>query len=829
MFEASALYLDRTDGADAPPVAAPVSAYSPAPRWLEVLVDCPSLQEVLTYQVPPDLAVQPGDIVSVPLQKHQVGGLALRWAAALPPGLDSAQVRPLKAVVATGFLPSDYVHLLDRTARYYDTPLMGVLRAALPPGLLGRSQRRVRVQRAAIPEGAALPSGAAQQVLSFLLSRREDSCAWVTLKRAVKQAERGLAYLVDQGWAESYLEPPRYVRPQGQPVVSLVAEPPDREALTPRRRELLRLLRIWGGEMEQREFLQRSRTTPGTLKALAAAGYVVIEMREVLRLASGVAQAGEGPKTLNAAQAQALATLQAQAGFRCLLLHGVTGSGKTEVYLQAIAPCLARGDSALVLVPEIGLTPQLTDRFQARFGDRVRVYHSGLSAGERYDTWRQMLTGEPQVVIGTRSAVFAPLPRLGLIVLDEEHDASFKEAQRMPSYQARTVAQWRAQLADCPLLLGSATPALETWQAAHQEPGWHYLNLPQRVGDRPLPPVEVVDMRRELHQGNRSLFSQTLHQALAALPARGEQAILFVPRRGHSTFVSCRSCGAVLECPHCDVALTYHYTHSQLLRCHYCNHRQPQPHHCPHCGSPYLKHFGSGTQRVTQELSQHLPALRWLRFDSDTTQTKGAHRQLLDRFGRGEAEVLVGTQMLTKGLDLPRVTLVAILAADGLLHRADYRASERAYQTLTQVAGRAGRGDQPGRVILQTYSPDHPVVQAVSQRDYARFAQETLAQRQQSGYPPFCRLILLRFSGLEALSVEMAAQDVAIACRPLLPPGTQVLGPAPASILRIARRYHWQVLLKLPLEAPIPSLGSLRSLCPAAVRFSLDIDPLSVE
>ncbi len=815
-------------------VAAPTVPYHLAePRWLEVLVDCPGVQDVLTYAVPESLAVDLGDIVSVPLQQHLVSGIALRWMPTLPADLEAAQVRPLRAVVATGFLPAAYLHLLDRTARYYGTPLMAVVRSALPPGLLGRSRRRVRLHRAALPEGAEafLNDRPAQQVLHFLLSRREDDCSWRSLNQAVRQAQRGLRQLEARGWAEEYLEPPRYAQPKRQQAIVLAVEPPDDSDLTPRRRELLHLLKLWGGDMGLREFQQRSRTSAAPLKALAASGHVIIEEREVLRLVSGLAPESDRPKDLNPAQARALAAIQAQTGFGCLLLHGVTGSGKTEVYLQAIAPILARGQSALVLVPEIGLTPQLTDRFRARFGDRVCVYHSGLSEGERYDTWRQMLAGEPQVIVGTRSAVFAPLPQLGAIVLDEEHDHSFKQDQRPPCYHARTVATWRAELSDCPLILGSATPALESWQAAQADPGWQYLELPQRVGDRPPPPVEIIDMRQELRQGNRSVFSQTLQQALRQMQARGEQGILFVPRRGHSTFVACRSCGAVLECPHCDVSLAYHHerSHSQLLRCHYCNHRQPQPRHCPSCGSPYLKYFGSGTQRITQDLSQAFPELRWLRFDSDTTRAKDAHRTLLDRFARGEADVLVGTQMLTKGIDLPGVTLVAVLAADGLLHRADYRASERAFQTLTQVAGRSGRGAAGGRVLVQTYSPEHPVVQAVQQHDYAQFARATLAQRQQMNYPPACRLLLLRFSGLDAVSVEMAAQDVAIACQPLLPPGAQVLGPAPASILRVARRYRWQLLIKLPLDAPLPDLQPLRSLCPAAVRLLLDVEPLSVE
>jgi primosomal protein N' (replication factor Y) len=501
-------------------------------------------------------------------------------------------------------------------------------------------------------------------------------------------------------------------------------------------------------------------------------------------------------------------------------------------------------------VPEIGLTPQLTDRFRARFGNKVCVYHSALSDGERFDTWRQMLTGEPQVVIGTRSAIFAPLPKLGLIILDEEHDSSFKQDQPAPTYHARTVARWRAELENCPLVLGSATPSLETWvsvwesrgaeenllvqnpKSKIQNPKFHYLSLPERIQSRPMPPVEIVDMRRELQQGNRSIFSRSLQDALQQLQEYRQQGILFIHRRGHSTFVSCRSCGYVVECPNCDVSLSYHYTHegaTELLRCHYCNYTRTHPRSCPECSSPYLKFFGSGTQRIAQELTRQFPNLRLIRFDSDTTRTKGAHRTLLTRFANGEADLLVGTQMLTKGLDLAQVTLVGVIAADGLLNLADYRAAERAFQTLTQVAGRAGRGDDPGRVIIQTYSPQHPVIQAVQRHDYESFTQAELEQRAALNYPPYGHLILLRLSGQEAAEVEKVAEQLAHKLGEA-ESGYEILGPAPASIMRVARRYRWQILLKFPPDVAVelPDVTQLRTLFPKDISLTIDVDPLNM-
>ena len=365
-------------------------------------------------------------------------------------------------------------------------------------------------------------------------------------------------------------------------------------------------------------------------------------------------------------------------------------------------------------------------------------------------------------------------------------------------------------------------------------PNSYYLSLPKRTQSRSLPPVEIIDMRRELKLGNRSIFSRSLQDALAELKSSKKQGILFINRRGHSTFVSCRSCGHVLECPHCDVSLSYHYTNegaTKLLRCHYCNYSQSQPSQCPQCSSPYLKFFGSGTQKVTQELTKLFPFLRPLRFDSDTTKTKGAHRSLLTKFSQGKADLLVGTQMLTKGLDLAQITLVGVITADELLHLSDYRAAERAFQTLTQVAGRAGRGNDLGRVIIQTYSPEHPVIQSVSSHDYQGFIETELAEREVLSYPPYGRLILIKLSGTNKIEVQQTSQVLGDICRDKVGTDCEILGPAPASIMRIARRYRWHILLKFGPNAQviIPDINNLKKICPQSVNLSFDIDPLSID
>ncbi|MBF2067610.1 MAG: primosomal protein N' [Calothrix sp. C42_A2020_038] len=873
-------------------------------RWVEVLVDLPpelvfatkdGQQKLFLYRIPSDLHVKPGDILSVPFGTQVLGGIAIRLVNTPPSDIAPSKIKEVEDIVHQNFFQESYWKLMERVSQYYYTPLIQVIRAALPPGLLVKSQRRVRLTVAGVAVNTkknpvddiqllplfqksktfqirrfvskpyiallslylqniienelliftlclllfrssvySVHGETANRILQILQEQKDGDYSLVFLQKQIKGASRAVSELAKLGLVEKYIETSSSARPKLQKAVILTAYAIAGD-ITNRQREILEVLRRRGGEMWLSELLQVSGAASSTLKLLSDKGYIVIEEREVLRSDSdsaGVTLTGcteELAKTLTPAQAQALKTIRENQN-ATILLHGVTGSGKTEVYLQAIAPLLEEGKSALVLVPEIGLTPQLTDRFRARFGSKVHVYHSGLSSGERYDTWRQMLNKEPQVVIGTRSAIFAPLSNLGLIILDEEHDSSFKQDSPIPTYHARTIAQWRAELENCVLVLGSATPALETLIAS-QFGNTLYLSLPERVNSRPLPPVEIVDMRSELQQGNKSMFSYALQQALLELQDRKQQGILFIHRRGHSTFVSCRSCGYVMECPQCDVSLSYHQTEAgapQLLRCHYCNYVTPHSRSCPECGSPYFKFFGSGTQKVAQELAREFPELRVIRFDSDTTTNKGAHRYLLTQFINGEADILLGTQMLTKGLDLPQVTLVGIVAADGLLHLSDYRASERAFQTLTQVAGRAGRGEEPGRVILQTYTPEHPVIQAVREHDYKAFTDIELEQRQALNYPPFGRLILLRLSSVDAIQVANAAEIIAAFLRS--GEGYEILGPAPASIMRVANRYRWQIMLKFSTDAlpQLPNWDQIREMCPDSVSLTIDVDPLNI-
>jgi primosomal protein N' (replication factor Y) len=842
-------------------------------KWIEVLVDCPGVQGLYTYRLPVDLSVRSGDIVSVPFGAQTLGGIAIRQLEAPPEDLPGDRIKDIEDVISSGFFSSNYWQLLEKVANYYCTELITVIKVALPPGMLRKSQRRIRLRLDNIPYGAeTFCSPIARQVLQLLKTQKEGNYSTQYLQRQIRGANRGIKELTKRNWIEIYLEPFKNASPKLQKAVTLVVDnsPID---LTQKQTEVLEILRQNGGELWLSQLLQIAQVSSSVVNSLQTKGYVVIESRERLRLLKEKQTDRDSLKKLNQHQTEALEIINSLERYARVLLHGVTGSGKTEVYLQAIAPILQQGKSALVLVPEIGLTPQLTDRFRARFGDKICVYHSDLSDGERYDTWRQMLTGEPQVVIGTRSAIFAPLPKLGLIVLDEEHDSSFKQTQPSPTYHARTVAQWRAELENCPLVLGSATPSLESWLSCSKnrsggaegrrgggdedtegrgdnisqdvlfptsysllptsQPSALYISLPERIQSRPLPPVEIVDMKQELHQGNRSIFSQSLQEAIALMKNKGQQGILFVSRRGHSTFVSCRSCGYVIECPHCDVSLSYHYTHegaTELLRCHYCNYSSLQPKQCPECDSPYLKFFGSGTQRVELELNKLFPELRCIRYDSDTTSNKGSHRNLLERFARGEADLLVGTQMLTKGIDLDRVTLVGAIAADSLLYLSDYRAAERAFQTLTQVAGRAGRGDEPGRVIIQAYSTEHPVIQAVKNHNYIDFTETELQQREELNYPPYGRLVLIKLSGLNEVEVQQTAESMVNECGKFLNSECEILGPAPASIMRVSDRYRWQILLKFASGEinNLANLQNLKLLCPPSISMAIDVDPIDM-
>ena len=581
------------------------------------------------------------------------------------------------------------------------------------------------------------------------------------------------------------------------------------QARAPKRAQVLAaLLESESDETPVEALRQKLGECRQPLMALCKMGFARIEEREALRSPYGAMErlAGQDP-TLTAQQEQVLSALlpAVEAGKGAFLLYGVTGSGKTEVFIRAVRRCAQLGRTAIVLVPEIALTPQMVMWFRSRFGEDAAVLHSRLSPGERYDEWRRIRRGDVRVVIGARSAIFAPLEHVGLIIIDEEHEQSYI-ADSTPRYDAREVARWRCEDEGAALLLASATPSMRSFAMAGRG-DLTLLEMPRRVANRPMPQVYVVDMREELRAGNRSVFSGALLTGLTRCLDEGHQAILFVNRRGYSTFVSCRSCGYTVTCSQCDVSMTYHSAEN-VLRCHYCGQEMPVPRTCPECGSPYIKYFGVGTQRVEEEVRKFFPDVPVLRMDNDTTRTKDAHAQLLARFRSGEARVLVGTQMIAKGLDFPEVTMVGIIAADAMLKLPDYRSAERTFQLLTQVAGRAGRAEHPGEVFLQTYDPENYAIEAASRQDYRAFYEEEMMRRRRALYPPYTLLARLLYEADRAEDAQAAAEaamrqmEAFFERRTYLKKYVISLRVMACPVKMIRGKSRWQVTLKI-VDQPI--------------------------
>lgn len=510
------------------------------------------------------------------------------------------------------------------------------------------------------------------------------------------------------------------------------------------------------------------------------------------------------------------------------LLYGVTGSGKTEIYLQSIQNVIEKGKEAIVLVPEISLTPQMVTRFKGRFGDQVAVLHSGLSQGEKYDEWRKIQRKEVKVAVGARSAIFAPFENIGIIIIDEEHETSYKQ-EETPRYHARDVAIQRAKYHGCPVVLGSATPSLESFARAKKSV-YHLLTLSNRMNNQALPAVEIVDMREELRSGNRSMFSRVLMEKLKDRLEKNEQTVLLLNKRGYSSFVMCRSCGYVLNCPHCDISLTYHRFNEQM-KCHYCGYEQHVPALCPECQSDHIRYFGTGTQKVEEELAKILPEARVIRMDVDTTSRKGAHERLLNDFQEGKADILLGTQMIAKGLDFPNITLVGVLSADTMLHLPDFRSSEKTFQLLTQVSGRAGRHELEGEVVIQTYSPEHYSVELAGDQDYDRFYQKEMMIRKIHKYPPFYYISLVTVSHEQLMKVVSVTEKISTFLRSRLSNEAIVLGPVASPVPRINDRYRYQCLIKYKRE---PELGKAlkavldryqQEIASDGLQISIDLNP----
>jgi len=784
--------------------------------FVEVALPLPVLH-TFTYAVPEGMrgAAVPGARVLVPFGRKERIGWIDRVAEAAPTG----RILPIHGVLDE--VPSVTPGLL-RLARwigeYYVAPLGQVLRTALPASLCDSSTDYVELAGAPDPPyepGTELEAkvlgwlhGAeGPQAVSRLRRECGDRVWWPTIRRL---EEAGVLRVVTEA---PRVEPA--VRTRRVLVVSEIPSLVERERVfgrAKRQRECFELVESMGGRAEVPLLVGQLGFSYPIVNALVEKGVGAIVEEEVSRDPYAVIEAPEAPSFRPTEQQRAAidalvaATRTPEPG--TFLVRGVTGSGKTLVYIELLREVVERqGRTAIVLVPEIALTPQTVGRFKAVFGDRVAVLHSALSDGERYDEWRSLRAGEKRIVVGARSAVFAPLDDLGAIVVDEEHEGSYKQGEA-PRYHAREVAVMRARAEGAVCVLGSATPSLESWAAANSGK-FRLVELPDRVGGRPMPPIRVVDLRVErkkqrtesgpLQEKGPVIVSDALADAVRARLRAGEQTILLLNRRGYATFVQCRECGQVWHCPECNVSLTYH-RRRQRLTCHYCLHEEPAPARCSACGSADLSFRGVGTEQVERAVGEAFPGARLARMDVDTTSGKWAHHEILGRVERGEVDVLLGTQMIAKGLDFPNVTLVGVINADVGINLPDFRATERTFQLITQVAGRAGRGPKGGEVYVQTALPDHYAITHAAEHDFTGFAERELAARGDPRYPPFCRLVNVVVSGLDEAGTQEAAARAAAWIEGLLRArrveGVGVIGPAPCPIDRIRGRWRWHLLLR---------------------------------
>ena len=765
----------------------------------------------------------------------------------------SSRLKSINDVLdTTPALTDELIRLTRWIADYYMCGWGEVVRAVLPSGIDYKNSYTIQFNGTLPAEANASTHRVLQLVEAHSGSTLE------TLQKLDKKISlAALRKLEREGYVTiaSSLQKPR-VRVKKQKHLRLVPPIQDKTALQALQQDLrgqqqqalvhtLYELKQEGEESPSMSAtMARSGVSSSTVKSLATKGLVLVQEHEVLRTPLGdMPAAPESPKkhTLHKAQARALETINeaiAAARFETFLLHGVTGSGKTEVYISALKAVRARNKTGIVLVPEIALTPQTVTRFRAHFGDAVAVLHSRMSPGERYDSWRALRNGRYPIVIGPRSAILAPLSDIGIIIVDEEHEGSYKQFDPAPRYHARDVAVLRASMNNAVCILGSATPSLESYANATLGKKYTYLSMPERVpvpgrNAAPLPAVRTIDLtlEKKKHKLVGSL-SKPLKEAISSRLAKQEQIILLQNRRGYASILLCQTCGWSPMCDDCAVTLTYHKVQHHL-RCHYCGKSSKIMRRCENCGGTDLSRIGAGTQRVEEEIEAHFPNARMVRMDLDTTSTKNAHHKILDQFGRGDADILIGTQMVAKGLDFANVTLVGVINADVGMLIPDFRADERVFQLLTQVAGRAGRADRPGEVLLQTRNPRHPVLVYAMHHDYNRFAKAALEQRAQLHYPPYGKLVRIEFKGPEESPLEGLAQQWADS----LPPHEhiQVLGPQPALISRIQKQFRFHVILKVARSLPAPELRNLiatataqaKSL-PNGYRMAIDIDAVSL-
>jgi len=807
--------------------------------YAEVSVNSPVAQRrTFSYDIPPRLDIKAGHAVLVPFGNRVLQGIVLELT-------DYTEVEETREIIdiidPCPLLSAERIALARWISDYYQSPLFDAVALMLPPGF-----ERQALTYVTLTGQEYNPDDLTQlQKNTLQLLDRQGRVGLRQIEQILgkKNAQTAVSSIVKQGLAARSYELERVrVKPKQVPYLRLNVSPEtarEQAIVLEKRRavkqaDMLAFLADKNTPVLLSEVKDRLNSTRTIADALVKKELIKIDLLEVKRSPTiPDSNAPREPLQLTADQETAFRVIKSTLTTKThnspqvFLLHGVTGSGKTEVYLQALAVTVAAGKRGIALVPEIALTPQTIERFSARFPNRVAVLHSHLSIGEQYDEWQAIRNGEFDVVIGPRSATFAPQPDLGLIVIDEEHEWTYKQTGQSPHYHTRNAAIKLAELTGAVVILGSATPDVESYYHSNQG-RYHLLRLPERInsaGHASLPHVDIVDLREELKSGNRSIFSTALSEAITQVLANREQAILFLNRRGAATSIQCRTCGYVLSCRRCEIPLSYHMTEDTVV-CHQCNRRAQVPRTCPRCSSPRIKFLGLGTQKLEKEVSLAFPDARLLRWDSDVTHGKNSHQEILDGFRNHEADILIGTQMVAKGLDLPLVTLVGVINADTSLNLPDFRAGERTFQLICQVAGRAGRGTVPGQVIVQTYSPEHYAIRAAAGHDYSLFYEKEITYRKQLRNPPFSQLASLTFTHTNDISCQRETERMQ---RTIIEESDArgianlgMVGPAPAFIHRLRGKYRWQIILRGS------DLPGLLAQVPFPQGWAVDIDPVGL-
>jgi primosomal protein N' (replication factor Y) len=816
-----------------------------APRYAEVALPV-HVSSTFIYRLPKSMReiAQAGSRIVVPLGRKLVTGYITGLLEELRPGtsLEESTVKDAKEILdVVPLVTRELLELTRWVADYYLGAWGEVIKAALPPGISPTIDRFLVLSPKGAAEVKQFPEenlSNKQRLLKLLAENEEVSLESVIRELADADVARLTRDLEREGSIEIRQRPGNeFVKAKYERRVRLAAasEAPDAQKLTDTQQRIIETLKQHDS-LTLPQLIAKANVGPSSVNTLHKQNLIEIFAERLRRdpLANATHEQ-EKDYDLTEDQERVLSELDQplrNRAYSAFLLHGVTGSGKTEVYIRAMRVALSLGRSALMLVPEIALTPVFSRRLRMHFGGQVAIFHSSLSRGERFDEWTRVRNGEARIVIGTRSAVFAPVKDLGLVIVDEEHESTYRQ-QDSPHYNGRDTAIMRAQKEAAVVILGSATPSLESFHNANTGK-YQYLRLPNRLGNRPMAEAEIVDMRSVFSRHQKpQVFSDELLRAIAATHEKGEQSIILLNRRGYSSFVLCRSCGESIQCPNCDVTLTYHRS-DKVIICHYCNHREPAPDVCPNCKGKYIYYVGEGTQQIEEQLRKLFPAINIARIDRDTASRRGVFEKSLSEFGAGKIDMLVGTQILAKGHDFPNVTLVGVVSVDAGMALPDFRAAERTFQLLTQVAGRAGRGDRAGKVLIQTYHPYHYALKHAAAQDYDAFYQEEVRHRQSLNYPPFVALASLLVHGsdlarVRAEAIELRKElDVANSER-----AARILGPAPAPLARLKGEYRVQLILKCRNRRELRRLidAALKALAERKVSLrsiTVEIDPVSI-